>query len=173
MKTRRALFWFGSAALGALGGLVLGQVAIGEGFYGKLTGAGEAASFAEYSSNPLAATVDSPAAPLPCRNCPASYAAAAHARAVRLEAKRDEQYQALEPVEIVYPPLVTVQTGMPEEAGAVGGETAGDPSGSPETDTTPAGPRQALAIRHIDDSKLITITPPTARAVPVALPPAP
>src|SRR3546814_19409873 len=78
MKTQRALFWFGSAALGALGGLALGQVAIGEGLYGKLTGASAATSFAEYSSNPLAATVDSIPAPLPCRNCPASYAAAAH-----------------------------------------------------------------------------------------------
>src|SRR3546814_14429249 len=65
MKTQRALFWFGSAALGALGGLALGQVAIGEGLYGKLTGASAATSFAEYSSNPLAATVDSLPAPLP------------------------------------------------------------------------------------------------------------
>src|SRR3546814_7484720 len=63
MKTQRALFWFGSAALGALGGLALGQVAIGEGLYGKLTGASAATSFAEYSSNPLAATVDSIPAP--------------------------------------------------------------------------------------------------------------
>src|SRR3546814_15985123 len=87
-------------SLGARGGLALGQVAIGEGLYGKLTGASAATSFAEYSSNPLAATVDSIPAPLPCRNCPASYAAAAHARAMRLEAKHDE-YQGVEPSEIV------------------------------------------------------------------------
>src|SRR3546814_14242176 len=103
MKTQRALFWFGSAALGALGGLALGQVAIGEGLYGKLTGASAATSFAEYSSNPLAATVDSIPAPLPCRNCPASYADAAHARAMRPEATHAES-QGLQPVALDYPP---------------------------------------------------------------------
>src|SRR3546814_7473417 len=90
MTTRRALFWLGSATLGALGGFLLGQMTIGEGLYGKLTGAGGAASYAEYSSNPSAATVDRLSPSLPCRNCPDSYAAAAHARAARLEAKRDD-----------------------------------------------------------------------------------
>ncbi len=172
MKAHRALFWLGSAALGALGGLVLGQVAIGEGLYGKLTGTGGADSFAEYSSNPLAATVDSPPAPLPCRNCPASYAAAAHARAARLEAKHDE-YQALEPVEIVYPPLIAAQAAAPQESSAFEAEAAGDPPAAPGNDATPTGPGRTLAIKRIDDSKLVTLAPPTPRAVPVALPPAP
>src|SRR3546814_15021120 len=90
---------------------------IGEGLYGKLTGAGGAASYAEYSSNPSAATVDRLSPSLPCRNCPDSYAAAAHARAARLEAKRDD-YQAIEPVEIVYPPLSPLQADASGEAGA-------------------------------------------------------
>src|SRR3546814_8825343 len=74
MTARRALFWLGSATLGALGGFLLGQMTIGEGLYGKLTGAGGAASYAEYSSNPSAATVDRLSPSLPCRNCPDSYA---------------------------------------------------------------------------------------------------
>src|SRR3546814_8476003 len=117
MTARRALFWLGSATLGALGGFLLGQMTIGEGLYGKLTGAGGAASYAEYSSNPSAATVDRLSPSLPCRNCPDSYAAAAHASAARLEAKRDD-YQAIEPVEIVYPPLSPLHADASAEAGA-------------------------------------------------------
>jgi len=169
MKTHHALFWFGSLALGALGGLVLGQVAIGEGLYGALAGTGGAASFADYSSNPLAATVDSPPAPLPCRNCPASYAAAAHARAMRLEAKSDE-YQALEPVEIAYPPVAPA--GLTDGSDAIEPVAVGDSRAAPGSDEPAVGPRRTLAIQRIDDSKLVTITPPELRAVPVALPPA-
>src|SRR3546814_14005143 len=103
---------------------------IGEGRYGKLTGAGGAASYAEYSSNPSAGTVDRLSPSLPCRNCPDSYAAAAHARAARLEAKRDD-YQAIEPVEIVYPPLSPLQADASGEAGAWETQVDGDPPIAP------------------------------------------
>src|SRR3546814_8758311 len=160
MKTQRALFWFGSAALGALGGLALGQVAIGEGLYGKLTGASAATSFAEYSSNPLAATVDSIPAPLPCRNCPASYAAAAHARAMRLEAKHDE-YQGVEPVEIVYPTESLAQANTTGDTRVFGTETAAEPQAAPGNDQAPSGPARTRAIRRLDHSTLVTLAPPT------------
>src|SRR3546814_11053445 len=115
---------------------------IGEGLYGKLTGAGGAASYAEYSSNPSAATVDRLSPSLPCRNCPDSYAAASHARAARLAANRAD-YPAIEPVDTVYPPLSPLQADPLGAAGA--GETPADGTPPLPPGTGAAPPRTAPA----------------------------
>src|SRR3546814_11496690 len=121
---------------------------IGEGLYGKLTGAGGAASYAEYSSNPSAATVDRLSPSLPCRNCPDSYAAAAPARAARLEAKRAD-YQAIEPREIVYPPLSPLQADAPRAAGPGATPVDGDPPIAPGNDTVPARPGAVQGVTQV------------------------
>src|SRR3546814_12465347 len=90
---------------------------------------------------------------------------------MRLEAKHDE-YQGVEPVEIVYPPESLAQANTSGDTRVFGTETAADPPAAPGNDQAPSGPERTLAISRIDDSKLVTIAPPTPQALSVALPPA-
>src|SRR3546814_12109278 len=90
---------------------------------------------------------------------------------MRLEAKHDE-YQGVEPVEIVYPPESLAQANTSGDTRVFGTETAADPPAAPGNDQAPSGPERTLAIRRIDASKLVPSAPPHTKELSFALPPA-
>lgn len=84
---------------GIAGGILLGDVTVGNG----LRGSGSGPSYAALSANPDALTADSIAAP-DCIDCPGSYGAAARLRAIHA-VRSDESFRKLGAVEIDYPPI--------------------------------------------------------------------
>lgn len=102
------------ACCGFIGGWLLARVAIGDGLYGPIVN-NNRASFAELSGNPEATAPDSPAVPMPCPGCANADAAAAQLRAASYDRMGDE-YLAIEPVEITYPPIRDSAAGMGQDA---------------------------------------------------------
>lgn len=96
--TLRSLGWLGLAGVGVLGGLLLGQVAIG----GLSDDSASPASYAEVTGNPDALSVD--AKPVePCFGCTGGYG---HGSAMQAKFARDDRmdaaYRELGAVEIDY-----------------------------------------------------------------------
>lgn len=77
----KAVRWILLASVGMVGGMILGDLAVGGRLIPEPAGVG---SFAEFSANPDALTPDSLSSP-PCIDCANSYAAAARLRARRAE----------------------------------------------------------------------------------------